>query len=247
MGGANDGAMISQDDKPAHVRRMFDAIAPTYDFMNTVMSAGAHHLWRRAVARQVVAEDPQVVLDIACGTGDLTFAVMQESMAPCRILGVDFAAQMLSIAQQKHAHLPEKRFPLAFLCADALALPLPDASVDVITNAFLLRNLVDLAEFFSECQRVLRPGGKLISLELTHPPYPGFRRAYQLYFNNVVPLLGKILVRHVEAYTYLPTSLQPFPDAPALAQILRTVGYADVSYRYLGLGTVAVHSAIRVS
>ena len=239
--------MISHHEKPAYVRRMFDAIAPTYDFMNTVMTAGAHHLWRRAVARQIVADDPRVVLDLACGTGDLSFAVMREAMAPCTILGADFSRPMLELAQRKRARLPEQRFPITFMCADGLALPLPDASVDAVTNAFLLRNLVDLHEFFSECERVLRPGGKLISLEITHPPYPGFRQAFQLYFNNVVPLLGKLLVRHLEAYTYLPTSLQPFPDAPALAQVLRAAGYAEVSYRYLGLGTVAVHSASKVS
>ena len=226
---------------------MFDAIAPTYDFMNTVMTAGAHHLWRRAAARQIVAGDPRVILDLACGTGDLSFAVMQEAMSPCAILGADFSRPMLSLAQEKHARLPEKRFPVAFLQADVLALPLPDASVDVVTNAFLLRNLVDLGAFFSECHRVLRPGGQYLSLEITHPPYPGFRRAFQLYFNNVVPLLGKLLVRRQEAYTYLPASLQPFPDAPTLARAMHAAGFAEVSYRYLGLGTVAVHSASKVS
>ncbi len=226
---------------------MFDAIAPTYDFMNSVMTAGAHHLWRRAAARQIAEGDPRVVLDLACGTGDLSFAVMREAMAPCAILGADFSRPMLSLAQEKHARLPEKRFPVAFLQADVLALPLPDASVDVVTNAFLLRNLVDLGAFFGECRRVLRPGGQYVSLEITHPPYPGFRSAFQLYFNNVVPLLGKLLVRRQEAYTYLPMSLQPFPDAPTLARAMQDAGFTDVSYRYLGLGTVAVHSASKVS
>ena len=238
--------MLSQEEKPVYVRRMFDAIAPTYDYMNSVMTAGAHHLWRRTVAREIVAGDPAVVLDLACGTGDLSFAVMQEAMAPCSILGVDFSPPMLSLAQAKHARLPEKRFPIEFLRANVLALPLPDASVDVVTNAFLLRNLVDLQVFFAECYRVLRPGGRFITLEITHPPVPGFRNAFALYFNNVVPLLGKLLVRHQEAYTYLPTSLQSFPDAPALARALRESGFSEVSYRYLGLGTVAAHIANKV-
>ena len=225
---------------------MFDAIAPTYDLMNTVMTAGAHHLWRRSVARQIVADDPRVVLDLACGTGDLGIAVMQEAMAPCMILGADFSPPMLNLAQEKHARLPEQRFPVGFLQANVLSLPLQDASVDVVTNAFLLRNLVDLEVFFTECYRVLRPGGRFITLEITHPPIPGFRSAFQLYFNNVVPALGKLLVRHQEAYTYLPTSLQAFPDAPTLAQAMRESGFAEVSYRYLGLGTVAVHSANKV-
>ena len=239
--------MVSQHEKPTYVRRMFDAIAPTYDLMNTVMTAGAHHLWRRAVARQIVADDPRVVLDLACGTGDLSFAVMQEAMAPCTVLGADFAGTMLKIAQAKHARLPEQRFPLHFMQANVLALPLADASVDVVTNAFLLRNLVDLGEFFAECRRVLRPGGAFVTLEITHPPYPGFRSAFQVYFNNLVPLLGKLLVRQQEAYTYLPDSLQAFPDAPTLARAMRAAGFGDVSYRYLGLGTVAVHSANKVS
>ena len=225
---------------------MFDAIAPTYDIMNTVMTAGAHHLWRRTAARQIVADDPRIVLDLACGTGDLSFAVMQEAMAPCTILGADFSPPMLTLAQEKHARLTEDRFPVEFMRADVLALPLPDSSVDVVTNAFLLRNLVDLGEFFAECHRVLRPGGRIITLEITHPPYPGFRNAFELYFNNVVPLLGKLLVRHQEAYTYLPTSLQAFPDAPTLALAMQESGFAEVSYRYLGLGTVAVHSANKV-
>ncbi|MYB76513.1 MAG: bifunctional demethylmenaquinone methyltransferase/2-methoxy-6-polyprenyl-1,4-benzoquinol methylase UbiE [Chloroflexi bacterium] len=238
--------MISQEEKPTYVRRMFDAIAPTYDFMNTVMTAGAHHLWRRTAAREIVASDPAVVLDLACGTGDLSFAVMQEAMAPCTILGVDFSPPMLDLAQAKHAQIREKRFPIEFLRANVLALPLPDASVDVVTNAFLLRNLVNLEEFFTECHRVLRPGGRFVTLEITHPPIPGFRSAFELYFNNLVPLLGKLLVRHQEAYTYLPTSLQSFPNAPNLATALRDSGFAEVSYRYLGLGTVAVHIANKV-
>jgi demethylmenaquinone methyltransferase/2-methoxy-6-polyprenyl-1,4-benzoquinol methylase len=238
--------MVNQQEKPTYVRRMFDAIAPTYDFMNTVMTAGAHHLWRRSVARQIVESDPAVVLDLACGTGDLTFAVMQEAMAPCTVLGVDFSAPMLSLAPEKYAGLPEQRFPVEFARADVLALPLPDASVDVVTNAFLLRNLVDLDVFFAECYRVLRPGGRFISLEITHPPVPGFRNAFALYFNNVVPMLGRLLVRHQEAYTYLPMSLQEFPNAPSLAEVLRSSGFGEVTYRYLGLGTVAVHSANKV-
>lgn len=238
--------MIDQQEKPTYVRRMFDAIAPTYDFMNTVMTGGAHHLWRRTTARQIVENDPAVVLDLACGTGDLSFAVMQEAMAPCTILGVDFSPPMLTLAQAKHAQLPEKRFPIEFLRANVLALPLPDSSVDVVTNAFLLRNLVDLDVFFAECHRLLRPGGRFITLEITHPPVPGFRNAFQLYFNNLVPLLGKLLVRHQEAYTYLPMSLQEFPNAPSLAKAMRKAGFADVSYRYLGLGTVAVHTANKV-
>ncbi len=225
---------------------MFDTIAPTYDFMNTVMTAGAHHVWRRSVARQIVAGEPRVVLDLACGTGDLSFAVMRECMSPCIILGADFSGPMLHLAQAKHARLPEHRFPVTFLQGNALALPLPDASVDVVTNAFLLRNLVDLDAFFRECARVLRPGGRFITLEITHPPVPGFRRAFELYFNNAVPLLGKLLVRHQEAYTYLPTSLQSFPNAPTLAAAMRASGFDQVIYRYLGLGTVAVHSANKV-
>ena len=239
--------MVNQQEKPTYVRRMFDAIAPTYDFMNTVMTAGAHHLWRRTAARQIVADDPPVVLDLACGTGDLSFAVMQEAMAPCTILGADFSRPMLTLAQEKHENLPERRFPIAFLQANVLSLPLPDASVDVVTNGFLLRNLVDLGVFFAECHRVLRPGGRFITLEITHPPVPGFRNAFALYFNNVVPILGNLLVRHQEAYTYLPTSLQSFPNAPTLAEAMRTSGFTDVSYRYLGLGTVAVHTANKVT
>ena len=238
--------MISQEEKPAYVRRMFDAIAPTYDFMNSVMTAGAHHLWRRTTAREIVASDPAVVVDLACGTGDLSFAVMQEAMAPCTILGVDFSPPMLALAREKHAGLTEQRFPIEFLQANVLTLPLPDASVDVVTNAFLLRNLVDLEVFFAECYRVLRPGGRFITLEITHPPVPGFRNAFALYFNNVVPILGKLLVRHQEAYTYLPTSLQAFPNAPRLAEAMRAAGFPAVSYRYLGLGTVAVHIANKV-
>lgn len=226
---------------------MFDAIAPTYDFMNTVMTAGAHHLWRRTAARQIVAKDPSIVLDLASGTGDLSFAVMQEAVAPCTIIGADFSSPMLTLAQAKHGQIAEKRFPVAFLRANVLALPLPDESVDVVTNAFLLRNLVDLDEFFGECHRVLRPGGRFVTLEITHPPVPGFRSAFELYFNNVVPLLGKLLVRHQEAYTYLPTSLQAFPNAPTLAAAMQAAGFAEVSYRYLGLGTVAVHSANKVT
>ncbi len=239
--------MVNQQEKPTYVRRMFDAIAPTYDFMNTVMTAGAHHLWRRTTARQIVADDPLVVLDLACGTGDLSFAVMQEAMAPCTILGADFSRPMLNLAQEKHGNLPEHRFPIVFLQANVLSLPLPDASIDVITNAFLLRNLVDLDVLFSECLRVLRPGGKFITLEITHPPVPVFRSAFALYFNNVVPVLGNLLVRHQEAYTYLPTSLQSFPNAPNLAEAMRASGFTDVSYRYLGLGTVALHSANKVT
>jgi len=236
--------MTAEQKKATAVRRMFDRIAPVYDFMNTVLSGGMHHLWRQAAARQVLVDDPYLVVDLACGTGDLAIAVMQEATAPCHILAVDFAAEMVKLARCKLT-ARDLRFPIELVQGDALALPFPDRSVDAIANAFLLRNVTDLTGALAEFYRVLRPGGRLVTLEITHPPVAGVRQLFQLYFNHVVPLLGTLLVRERAAYTYLPHSLHSYPTAPQLAGRLRHAGFSQVSYTYVGLGTVAIHTGIR--
>jgi demethylmenaquinone methyltransferase/2-methoxy-6-polyprenyl-1,4-benzoquinol methylase len=212
------------------VERMFDRIAPVYDVMNRVMTGGLDQRWRRATVRAVV-EPGDRVLDAACGTGDLAVIAAQ---AGAQVTGLDFSERMLERARRK---APE----LEWVRGDMLALPFEDASFDAATVGFGVRNVEDLAAAVSELCRVLRPGGRLGILEITRPRGP-LRVFYSLWFDRIVPLLGKVLPGG-EAYTYLPASVRRFPGPDDLAAQL--AGFRDVRYRLFAGGIVALHTAVR--
>jgi demethylmenaquinone methyltransferase/2-methoxy-6-polyprenyl-1,4-benzoquinol methylase len=216
---------------PDAVRSMFDRIAPVYDAMNRVMTAGLDRRWRRATVAAVVRPGDRV-LDAACGTGDLALAAKR---AGGDVVGLDFSPAMLERARRKDA-------AIEWVQGDALALPFDDASFDAATVGFGVRNLDDLAAGLAELRRVLRPGGRLGVLEITHPRGP-LRVFYSLWFDRVVPLLGKVLPGGA-AYAYLPASVRRFPGPDELARLLEQSGFGSVSYRLYAGGIVALHTGV---
>jgi demethylmenaquinone methyltransferase/2-methoxy-6-polyprenyl-1,4-benzoquinol methylase len=217
---------------PDAVRGMFDRIAPVYDAMNHVMTAGLDRRWRKLAVSEVVWPGDRV-LDACCGTGDL--AVEAERRGG-RVVGVDFSEPMLERARRKSG-------AIEWVQGDALALPFGDAEFDAATVGFGVRNLADLEGGLRELARVLRPGGKLAVLEITRPR--GILRPFfRLWFDGVVPLLGRVLPGG-KAYTYLPASVRRFPGPDDLSALFDRAGFEGVHYRLLGGGIVALHVGTR--
>ena len=213
---------------PDAVRTMFDRIAPVYDAMNRVMTAGLDLRWRRLAAAAVVRPGDRV-LDAACGTGD--FAVADARAGAGHVVGLDFSERMLERARRKAPGLE-------WVHGDMLALPFPDSSFDAATVGFGVRN-TDLEPALAELRRVLRPGGRLAVLEITRPRGP-LKLFYALWFDRLVPFLGRLLPGG-EAYAYLPASVKRFPEADELAALMRRIGFSDVWFRRLGGSIVALH------
>jgi demethylmenaquinone methyltransferase / 2-methoxy-6-polyprenyl-1,4-benzoquinol methylase len=216
---------------PDAVRRMFDRIAPVYDVMNRVMTAGLDQRWRRITAQSVVRTGDRV-LDAACGTGDLALAALR---AGGRVTGLDFSERMLERARRKSVAVEWVR-------GDLTALPFEDGSFEVVTVGFGVRNVDDLDGALGELRRVLGGGGRVGILEITHPKGP-LRWFYALWFDRVVPLLGKVLPGGA-AYSYLPASVRRFPGPDELAARLRDSGFEEVRYRTFAGGIVALHTGV---
>jgi demethylmenaquinone methyltransferase / 2-methoxy-6-polyprenyl-1,4-benzoquinol methylase len=216
---------------PDGVRRMFDRIAPVYDAMNRIMTAGLDRRWRRLTAQRVAAPGARV-LDVCCGTGDLAVACAREGAV---VTGLDFSEPMLDRARRK---APE----LEWVSGDALALPFDDGTFDGATVGFGVRNVEDLERGLRELRRILRSGGRVGILEITRPRGP-LAPFYRLWFDGVVPLLGKLLPGG-SAYTYLPASVRRFPGPDELANLMGGVGFGDVEYRLLAGGIVALHTGV---
>ncbi len=231
-----DGGMSAKD--PLQVRRMFSRIVPRYDLMNRLMSLGMDRRWRRAAA---AAAQPSggLALDVGTGTGDLAQELHRRGAA--QVVGVDFSREMLVAASAKLS--PQAGATPRWALADALHLPFPDDTFDCLTNGFLLRNLADLPAGLAEMARVLKPGGRLVCLDMTRPPSGPFGALYRLYFGRLLPPLGGLISGDADAYRYLPSSVQGFLDAPTLAGLLADAGLIQVSFRLLGGGTVALHTA----
>jgi demethylmenaquinone methyltransferase/2-methoxy-6-polyprenyl-1,4-benzoquinol methylase len=224
--------------KAEAVRAMFTRIAGRYDLMNSVMTGGRHHAWRRITARAVAGAPAGLALDLATGTGDLAFAVRAAS--PGRVVvGADFSEAMLQHAAGKVTARGEGGVTL--LAADALALPFADRTFACVTSAFLLRNLADLAAGLAEMRRVTMPGGLVAALEITRPGVRGWDAIFGLYFNRLVPLIGAAVAGDRAAYTYLPRSVERFVTPPQLVRLMTEAGLRAVRYRRLGLGTIAIH------
>jgi demethylmenaquinone methyltransferase/2-methoxy-6-polyprenyl-1,4-benzoquinol methylase len=222
----------------ASVASMFDSIAPVYDRMNTVMTAGLDGGWRRAAVRAARLGPGDSVLDLACGTGKLTLELARAVGAEGRVVGVDISAAMLEEARRAGAGVSQ----VDCRQANALALPFADGSFDAATIAFGLRNLSSFRDGLREMARVVRPGGRVVCLELTRPRPRWTARVYLAAFRLTAPTLGRLHGR-ADAYAYLPRSLEGFPDAVELADTMRGIGLRNVSFRRLGLGTVALHRA----
>jgi demethylmenaquinone methyltransferase/2-methoxy-6-polyprenyl-1,4-benzoquinol methylase len=217
---------------PAAVEAMFDRISPVYDPMNRLMTAGLDRRWRR-LAVQAVVRPGDSVLDACCGTGDLA---LEAERAGGRVTGLDFSERMLERARRKSATVEWVR-------GDVLELPFADSSFDAATVGFGIRNVEDLEAGLRELARVLRPGGRFACLEITRPR-GATRPFFTLWFDKLVPLAGRVLPGG-EAYTYLPASVRRFPGPEELGEAMRGAGFAEIGWRLLGGGIVALHAATR--
>ncbi len=229
---------LSGPAKATYVRAMFDNIARRYDLMNTLMTLGQHQNWRRAAAR--LAQPPRngLALDLATGTGDFG-AALQDIEPSCRVVGVDFALEMMRLGQSKYdGHM-------AFVAGDMLGLPLPDNAFDCSVNGFVLRNVADVRAAFAEMYRVLKPHGRAISLEITSPRMPIWRDVFATYFDRIVPSIGGWLSGNPAAYRYLPQSVHDFMAPEQVADVLRAVGFSQVYFRIWALGSMAVFVGIK--
>jgi demethylmenaquinone methyltransferase/2-methoxy-6-polyprenyl-1,4-benzoquinol methylase len=229
------------DPNATRIRAMFTRIARRYDVMNSLMTGGRHHAWRRLAAAAVVAAPPGPILDLATGTADLAVAVRAVRGAST-VVGADFSEAMLEQARVKLVRRDEARVPL--LAADALALPFRDRTFAAVTSAFLVRNLVDLARGLAEMRRVTMAGGLVVTLDITRPRVPGWDRVFGFYFQRIVPAIGALVAGDRAAYTYLPESVERFASPPGLADAMRRAGLRDVHYRRVGLGTIALHVGV---
>jgi demethylmenaquinone methyltransferase / 2-methoxy-6-polyprenyl-1,4-benzoquinol methylase len=214
------------------VQRMFDRVAPRYDLANTVFSMGQDRAWRQAAARATRLAAGEVAADVACGTGALTREL--EATAPgALVVGLDFSQEMLKRAGQGR-----------FAAGDAIQLPLADASVDVVTIAFGLRNLPEPGQGLLEFRRVLRPGGRLVVCEFSTPVLPVLRGVYRRYLTRLMPVAARRLTSDPEAYQYLARSIGAWPDQPGLARWMQQAGFAEVAWRDLTGGIVALHRGV---
>jgi len=243
--GARPAGVTTEQAAAANVKQMFDTIAPGYDRANHVLSAGIDHSWWTRTARlfRPVLQHPEVVaLDLCCGTGDMTMALLKHrpttpKAAP--ILAVDFSHEMLSLGLKKFAS--QNILPIE---ADALHLPLADASVDLVTSAFGFRNLANYQEGLAEILRVLRPGGQLGILECNQPE--GLTGAiYNIYFKSILPRLGGLITGNQRAYTYLNVSVERFPRPPRMIELLRNAGFADATWTSYTFGVVGLYHATK--
>jgi demethylmenaquinone methyltransferase/2-methoxy-6-polyprenyl-1,4-benzoquinol methylase len=218
----------------AQVREMFDRIAGVYDLLNSVMTAGLHHRWRERAADLAAVGPGDRVLDVATGTGDLAVELARRVGADGEVIGSDFSERMLELAREK---APEIRFEWG----NALDLDYPDDSFDAATVGFGARNFSDLAAGLAEMTRVVRPGGRVVVLEITTPQRLPLSWFFGVWFDRVVPLLGRV-AGDPDAYTYLPSSVRRFPDARGLAAAMVAVGLVEVRYVVTAGGIIAIHA-----
>lgn len=242
----------SHDEREAgqQVKEMFGRIAPRYDFLNHFLSASFDKIWRTRTAARFapILQNPSArVLDLCCGTGDLVFSFARRahrsrSEAGAELLGADFALPMLDLAKIKNS---QRRASVSFLAADALALPFADSHFDLVSSAFGFRNLSNYKDGLCEMRRVLRPGGALAILEFCEPERGPLAALYRFYFTRILPKIGGAISGNGEAYSYLPGSVEKFPQPAVLKNWMEEAGFTNVSCQRWTFGAVALHTASR--
>jgi len=238
MSGSRPLGVRNEQEAARWVRGMFGRVAHRYDLANHLLSFNIDRYWRAHTVRRTreILRRPEArILDICCGTGDLVLALAGQGRP---VLGSDFCHPMLVAAHDKIAR---RHAPAVLFESDALALPLRDASLDLLTVAFGFRNLANYESGLIEMRRVLRPGGMAAILEFSQPPNALFGALYRVYSRRILPWIGGLISGSRDAYTYLPESVRKFPVAPKLAEMMRAAGFAEVSFEYLTGGIVALH------
>jgi demethylmenaquinone methyltransferase/2-methoxy-6-polyprenyl-1,4-benzoquinol methylase len=252
--GTRPAGARDEREAAARVQQMFERIAPRYDFLNHLLSLSLDHLWRKNTAsrfRHILRRPEARVLDVCCGTGDLTFALDRarasllggSKSGRLPVFGTDFVEPMLDRARVKAHH--GRRIAI-FAAADALNLPFADASFDLITTAFGFRNLANYESGLREFARALRPGGEVGILEFTEPENGPMAGLFRFYFRHVLPRIGGVISGNSEAYAYLPGSVAKFPSPQALAALMKKTGFDDVRIASWNFGSVVLHSARRL-
>ena len=226
-------------EKSVYVREMFASIAPRYDATNRLLTGGVDERWRKRAVHELAPPAHGRILDMCCGTGDLSFHLLRTDPT-LSVSGVDFCEPMLEGARRR-APRDAAGGDVTFLTADVMALPFADAAFDGAIMGFSMRNVVDIVATLREVRRVLRPGARFVNLDVSKAPNPLFKRAFDLYFYGLVPLIGGLVGGSKSAYRYLPNSLTNYPDADGLAARFVTAGFANVRYVRLAGGAVAVH------
>jgi demethylmenaquinone methyltransferase/2-methoxy-6-polyprenyl-1,4-benzoquinol methylase len=230
----------SAPERAQQVQTMFTRIAPRYDMMNRLMTAGRDVVWRREVIRRARLQAGARLLDLGGGTGDLGREAMRQSPHVLVVEG-DFTLQMMQVGRGNPANPPG----LVWAQTDALRLPFPDGAFDAVVSGFLLRNVIDVTQALSEMRRVLRPGGRCVALDTTPPPQNLLAPFIRFHLHTIIPTLGKFLAGQSEAYQYLPASTEGFLQPEQLAARMLQVGFEEVGFVQRMAGTVAIHFARR--
>jgi demethylmenaquinone methyltransferase/2-methoxy-6-polyprenyl-1,4-benzoquinol methylase len=225
--------------KAGYVQRQFDRIARRYDLLNDLISLGLHRGWKRATVRAVEPRAGARYLDLCSGTGDVALVLARAAAPSGLVVGLDYSRGMLEVARGRAA--PPGAAPVAWVLGDALRLPFPDAAFDGAAVSFGLRNVTDIPRALAEARRVLRPGARLAVTDTAVPPNRAYRLFADFFFVRVVPLIGALVGRDREAYSYLPASRETFPSQARLVRILEQAGFVECGYRDLALGSAALH------
>ncbi len=237
----------SPEEKERAVQAMFDSIAPRYDLNNTMLSLGLHHRWKRAAVDRVRVSAGETALDLCAGTGDLALRLARKVGAHGHVVAADLNDRMLAVGREK-IRKAGNADRITCLVANAEALPFHEQTFDVATVAFGIRNVTDSKKVFAEMHRVLKAGGRAVCLEFSRPTNAVVRKLYDLYSFHWLPLIGSLISGDkTGTYRYLPASIRAFSDQETLAQIMINAGFADVAYRNLTGGIVAIHVGIKLA
>ncbi len=229
--------------KKEQVATMFNNISKTYDFLNHFMSLGIDIIWRKMAIKELLKDKPETILDVATGTGDFAFEAL-EILKPKKIIGVDISEGMLAIAQQK-IDKRKKSEVFEVRLGDSEKLLFDDNNFDAITVAYGVRNFENLEKGISDMLRVLKPGGKAVILEFSKPKVFPVKQLYNFYFHYVTPTIGKVFSKDASAYSYLPESVNAFPDGKTFTQLMDKVGYKNTKCRPLAFGICSIYTGVK--
>jgi demethylmenaquinone methyltransferase / 2-methoxy-6-polyprenyl-1,4-benzoquinol methylase len=234
----------STEEKADYVQRQFDRIARRYDLVNDVISIGMHRFWKDRAIQELLTNNDGHYLDVCTGTGDLALTIASRTNFHGRLTGIDFSKEMLAVARAREDSLRQRRqfAKTDWVQGDALGLPFPDNSFDGAIISFGLRNLTNFQAGIKELSRVVKPGGRVVNLDLGQPDMPVFTPLFLFFFHNVVPIIGDIIQGDRAAYTYLPESRKSYPSPEKLTEMFRAADLVDVRWSPLACGSVALHA-----